>query len=155
MTETNAMSEMQKPDAQICSPGNPCHRSMRIIENAEGRKSNRYVARERLDVKLGERVLCTIVLDYVPGRLRKQLDHIEESLRTGRNDAAAFADCEIIPGQGFVWDTVSGSLRAAIPHGDIPDMETDRVTEPLKSRLERKVLALQKQARRQRKTVEN
>jgi hypothetical protein len=128
---------------------------LRIIESAEGRKSNRYVARERLDVKLGERVLCTIVLDYVPARLRKQLDHIEESLRAGCSDATAFADCEILPGPGFVWDAASGSLQAAIPYDDFPDPETDRVTEPFKSSLEQKVLALQKSAKHRRKTVEN
>lgn len=127
---------------------------LRIIESGEGRKSHRYVARERLDVKLGDRVLCTIVLDYVPARLRKQLDHIEESLRTGHNAADAFADCEIIPGPGFVWDAASGSLRAAISYGDIPDPETDRVTEQLKSSLEQKVLALQKSAKRKHKAVE-
>ena len=29
-----------------------------------------YLARERLDIRLGQRVICTIVVDYVPAKLR-------------------------------------------------------------------------------------
>lgn len=79
-----------------------------------------YVARERLDVKLGDRTLCTIVIDYVPNTLRVRLGRIKSALQTGETDPDAFAHAEIIPGNGFAWDPTAGVLRAAIPASAIP-----------------------------------
>jgi len=116
---------------------------LRIVSEGAGARSTRYVARERLDVRLGERVLCTIVIDYVPMRLRKQLDDISTALKTGKNDPEAFASCEIIPGTGFVWDESEGVLKAQLPFNDIPQTTIDAETASIQSSLERKILALQ------------
>lgn len=120
-------------------------KSLRIASAGSGKRSNRYVARERLDVRLGDRVLCTIVIDYVPSRLRKQLDDISSALRNGKSDPGACAACEIIPGQGFAWDESAGVLRASIPYEQIPAPAIDPEFARLQSSLERKVLALQSQ----------
>lgn len=78
-----------------------------------------YIARERLDVKIGDRVLCTIVVDYVPGTLRKNLKNIKSALENGKADTQALAKAEIIPGTGFTWDASTGVLRATIPASEI------------------------------------
>lgn len=81
-----------------------------------------YIARERLDVALGGRVLCTIVLDYVPAKFRERLARVKESIRTGEPDAEAFSQVELIPGEGFAWDASRGLLRASIPVTDLPPL---------------------------------
>jgi hypothetical protein len=124
---------------------------LRIASLGAGKRSNRYVARERLDVRLGERVLCTIVIDYVPARLRGQLESIAQALKNGESAPDVFAACEIIPGDGFSWDPSAGVLRANIPFSQIPEPAIDPESARLQSSLERKVLALQKKS----KTVDN
>lgn len=79
-----------------------------------------YVARERLDVGLGGRVLCTIVIDYVPAKFRGTMSRVKASIQTGEADPEAFAAVEIIPGEGFRWDERRGVLAASIPATDLP-----------------------------------
>lgn len=59
-----------------------------------------YVARERLDLKFGKLVICTIVVDYVPVKMRKTLDGLKniESV-----EDLQFFEVEIIPAVGFEW----------------------------------------------------
>ena len=97
------------------------------------RKGNRryFVPRERLDVKLGDRTLCTIVIDYVPSSLRERLGRIKAVLQTGEDDPDAFTQVEIIPGKGFTWDPKSGVLRAAIHAADLPRQATVPLEKPL------------------------
>lgn len=83
-----------------------------------------YIARERLDVALGSRVLCTVVIDYVPAKFRDRLARIKESIRTGETDPEAFSQVELIPGEGFAWDASRGVLRASIPVADLPPLPT-------------------------------
>ena len=116
---------------------------LRIVSEGAGARSTRYVARERLDVRLGDRVLCTIVIDYVPMRMRKQLDDISNALKSGKSDPEAFAACEIIPGSGFMWDENAGVLRAELPYHEIPLSEVDPSAAHIQSSMEKKILALQ------------
>lgn len=96
------------------------HKLLRVVDAGNARRSNTYIARERLDVRLGDRILlCTIVLDYIPARLRGQIRDIEDGLRKGKT-AAVFADVEIIPGPGFTWDPKAGSLKASISARELP-----------------------------------
>jgi len=99
-----------------------------------------------MDVRLGERVLCTIVLDYVPATLRSRLDALEEGLRKGKVGGALFAECEILPGEGFAWEESSRSLRASIPAEQLPApvLSEDQLKMPLVQR----VLELQRRARK-------
>lgn len=118
---------------------------LRVAVEAKGRsrRGNTYVARERLDVRLGERVLCTIVLDYVPAQLRLRLGKIDQALRLGEMDAEIFAECEVLPGPGFTWSNETGSLRASIPAREIPAL--DAITdEEMASPLVKRVLAIAK-----------
>lgn len=94
-------------------------RMLRVLKAGGKRRGQTYIARERMAVRLGDRILCTIVVDYVPSRLRGQLDRIEAALTKG-GDPDAFADVEIIPGEGFAWDAPAGVLRGRIPARDLP-----------------------------------
>ena len=93
---------------------------LRIVASSTRRKGQTYIAREKLAVRLGKRVLCTIVLDYVPGALRGKINRLEQALETGEDDPDAFADVEIIPGEGFEWDANSRTLRGRIAAREIP-----------------------------------
>lgn len=116
---------------------------LRVLAVGRGKRGNRYIARERLDVRLGERVLCTVVLDYVPATLRATLKEVEGAL-SGGGSSDVFAACEIVPGEGFEWDASAGVLRASIHAGDIPP--PDLTEEELKRPLVQRVLAIQRKA---------
>ena len=94
-----------------------------LLRSETKHKRRYYVARERLDVSIGSRVLCTIVVDYVPSVMRDKLKRVKDALSTG-GDPDAFAQVDIIPGTGFVWDEKAKILRASIPADEIPEPET-------------------------------
>lgn len=93
---------------------------LRVTKGHTKRRGQTYVARERLRITLGRTVLCTIIVDYVPNTLRQRLARIEQSLVTGEPDPEAFAEVEIIPGEGFVWDAEAGVLRGRVAAKEIP-----------------------------------
>ena len=97
---------------------------VRVVKPHTKRKGQTYIARERMCVRLGSRVLCTIVFDYVPNSLRGRIKRIEEALRTGEDDPEVFAEVEIIPGDGFVWDAVSKCLKGSIKPSELPSAPT-------------------------------
>lgn len=96
---------------------------LRIVTSGNQRASTRYIARERLDVRLGNRLLCRVVIDYVPQAIKSQLHKISETLRTGERNPDAFSEVEIIPGDGFVWNEKTGTLQGAISIKEIPAKE--------------------------------
>lgn len=94
---------------------------LRIVADAKfKRKGQTYIARERLAVRLGNRVLCTVVIDYVPANLRSKINSISQSLKSGEHDTDAWAEVEIIPGDGFVWIEQTKTLRASVLASEIP-----------------------------------
>jgi len=94
---------------------------LRVIEESKfKRKGQTYIARERLAVRLGGRVICFVVIDYVPNKLRVQLNRLNQSLKTGEHDDEAWAEVEIIPGPGFVWDEKSKTLKSSIKASSLP-----------------------------------
>lgn len=99
-------------------------RMVRIVQGHSKRRGQTYIARERLAVRLGERVLCTIVVDYVPAQLRDNLKKIESALSTGSIDLEAFAEVEIIPGEGFEWDASRGVLKGRVAAREVPQRDS-------------------------------
>lgn len=93
---------------------------LRVVKSGNQRASARYIARERLDVRLGDRLLCRIVIDYVPAAIREQLHKISETLKSGERNPDAFSQVEIIPGDGFAWNPSTGTLQGAISVKEIP-----------------------------------
>jgi DNA-binding transcriptional regulator YhcF (GntR family) len=103
------------------------HHLLKVVKTGNQRQSTRYVARERLDVKLGNRLLCRIVMDYVPAKIKQSMHRIQETLKNGERNPEAFSQVEIIPGDGFVWNEKTGTLQAQIPISDIPAREQSQI----------------------------
>lgn len=94
---------------------------LRIVADAKfKRRGQTYIARERLAVRLAGRIICFVVVDYVPVELRGQLNRINQALKTGEDDKDVWAEVEIIPGEGFVWDDKSKTLKSSIKASTIP-----------------------------------
>ena len=94
---------------------------LRVVADAKfKRKGQTYIARERLAVRLGGQIICFVVVDYVPANLRGKINRINQTLKTGENDKDAWAEVEIIPGDGFVWDEKSKTLKTSINASSIP-----------------------------------
>lgn len=93
---------------------------VRIVAASNKRRGQTYIARERMSIRIGGRVLCTIVIDYVPGSLRGKINRLEQAIKTGENDPEAFAEVEIIPGDGFVWNPATMSLQGQIKAAEMP-----------------------------------
>lgn len=93
---------------------------LRVIQNHTKRRGQTYIARERMSVTVGSMTLCTIVIDYVPERLRGQIKRLGESFKTGEHDPEAFAEVEIIPGEGFEWDEKTKTLRGRVAATALP-----------------------------------
>lgn len=100
---------------------------LKIIKIGNQRQSTRYIARERLDVRLGNRLLCRIVMDYVPSKIRATMHSIQETLKSGERNPEAFSQVEIIPGEGFIWNEKTGTLQAQIPIRDIPTRAREEI----------------------------
>jgi len=71
-------------------------------------------------VRIGSRVICTIVMDYVPSKLASKLSAIEQALDSPSSAPEAFADVEIIPGEGFVWDESKKRLQGRLKASEMP-----------------------------------
>ena len=93
---------------------------LRVVQSHTKRRGQTYIARERMSVTVGATTLCTIVIDYVPERLRGQIKRLGESFKTGEHDPEAFAEVEIIPGEGFVWDEATKTLRGRVEARGLP-----------------------------------
>lgn len=96
------------------------------IARVEGQR-HIYIARERMDVRIGTRVICTIVIDYVPNTMRERLAELRAST-TGEGDLEGhdvWADVEIIPGQGFELDMVNKIIRGRLRADEVPPPEDE------------------------------
>jgi hypothetical protein len=96
---------------------------LRVLAVGKGKRGSTYVARERMDVRMGNRVLCTVVIDYVPAKFRKVVEGVAEAIQGDQTSPEAFVDCEIIPGDGFVWDGATGVLRAQLLASEVPPQD--------------------------------
>jgi len=84
-------------------------------------KKNIYVARERMDVRVGKRVICTIVVDYIPISMRERLAKLKEAALSGDMDSEdIWADVDVIPGAGMVYDKHSGTFKGRMRADEVP-----------------------------------
>jgi DNA-binding MarR family transcriptional regulator len=93
---------------------------LRVERGHSKRRGQTYIARERMAIRLGNRLLCTVVIDYVPNTIRQKVNRLSQALASGEDDPDAFAQVDIIPGEGFAWDDKTKMLRAAIPVKELP-----------------------------------
>ena len=88
------------------------HHLLRIVSPHGKKRGQTYIARERLDVKVGGMVVCTVVMDYIPTKISSTLDKLKKDFAEGRSDA--FSLVEIIPGKGFDFDASTGNFKKEI-----------------------------------------
>jgi DNA-binding transcriptional regulator YhcF (GntR family) len=94
---------------------------LRVVANSKfKRKGQTYIARERLAIRVGQQVVCVVVIDYVPENIRKRINQIHNTLKSGEDDPDVWAEVEIIPGAGFLWDDKSKTLKLKVLASDMP-----------------------------------
>jgi hypothetical protein len=84
-------------------------------------QKNVYVARERMDVRIGDRVICTVVVDFVPATMRDKLAKLKGAASGQIESADVWAEVELIPGPGLKLDATSGTFKATMRADEIPE----------------------------------
>lgn len=79
-----------------------------------------FVARERLAVRVGSRVLCTIVVDYVPASMRQRLARLKAASEGDLDAQDVWAEVDVLPGPGLEWDPGTKSLRGRLRADEVP-----------------------------------
>lgn len=129
MRRLAAMTGMSLSTVSECVKVLEKNRLLRVLTKGRGKAGTRYIARERMDIRVGKRILCTIIIDYVPWHIGEKIQAIGDAVNNqGRVNADVLAECEIIPGDGFRWDAERGVLAAALPAEDLrppPEELTD------------------------------
>lgn len=103
----------------------------------KGRR-NIYVARERMDVRVGDKVICSIAVDYVPAQMRDRLAALRGATAGELEDADVWAEVEIIPAPGFQHDPETGTYKGRLRADEIPsqdDLSMARSVEEARTRL--------------------
>jgi DNA-binding transcriptional regulator YhcF (GntR family) len=90
------------------------NKMLRIVENHTKKKGQTYIARERLSIRFGDILICTIVVDYIPAKIKDKLRNIKEALKVGESSGDLYAQVEIIPAPGFLFDQTTGSFKSEI-----------------------------------------
>lgn len=100
----------------------------------EARRQGRsivYVARERMDVRIGSRVICTVVVDYVPLAMRERLAKLKAAMAGNSKDADVWAEVELLPGPGMVYDPQRGTFVATLLADEVPQQSLSSVATPM------------------------
>lgn len=79
-----------------------------------------YIARERVDVRIGARVVSTIVVDYLPKTMRERLKRLQQASAGDLEAQDVWAEVDVIPGPGFTWDPGAKVLKGTLRADDIP-----------------------------------
>lgn len=109
-----------------------CH-LLRIV--GKRRQTNVYIARERLDVRVGDRVICTVVIDFVPATMRSRLARLKGAT-AGRLEAAdIWSEVELIPGPGLKLDPGTGTFKTLLRADEIPAQAAPAVEAEASGRL--------------------
>lgn len=93
---------------------------VRVVATHTKKRGQTYIARERLSVKVGSTLICTIVMDYVPLHLREKISTLKQALALGETSGDLFNQVEIIPAAGFIFDPTTGTFKGEVPIPDIP-----------------------------------
>lgn len=91
------------------------------VKRREGQRVY-YIARERLDLRIGNRVLLTAVMDYVPNAMRSRLDDLRKG-GIDPKDADVHSYFDLIPGPGVTWDAARGVLTGKLRADEVPYQE--------------------------------
>lgn len=91
---------------------------LRVIKKV--RKTNHYIARERMDVRVGSKVICTVVVDYIPSQMRSRLERLKGAASGDLSKEDVWAQVELIPGPGMKHDAASGTFKSEMRADEIP-----------------------------------
>ena len=91
---------------------------LRVVKRV--RRVNHYIARERMDVRVGSKVICTVVVDYIPSQMRARLKKLEAAVGGDMSKEDVWAQVELIPGPGMKMDTSSGTFKSEMRADEIP-----------------------------------
>ena len=83
-------------------------------------QKNHYVARERMDVRVGQRVICTVVIDYIPSQMRERLEKLKAASSGDMSKEDVWAQVELIPGKGMNLDKEAGTFKSEMRADEIP-----------------------------------
>lgn len=117
---------------RLCSLTGICDQklqeSIRVLESAyllrvikKRGRTNHYVARERMDVRVGNRIVCSVVVDYIPAQMRQKLEMLKGAARGEVGKEDVWAQVEIIPGEGMRLDQVTGTFKTEMRADEITD----------------------------------
>lgn len=88
-------------------------------------QKNIYVTRERMDVRVGDVVICSIATDFVPSTMRERLAKLKRSTAGDLEAADVWAEVELIPGpslrqvspgENFKTSLLADQIPANAPH---------------------------------------
>ena len=84
-------------------------------------QKNVYVPRERMDVRVGGRVIATVVVDYVPVEMRERLAKLKDATSSEIDSADVWAQVDLLPGPGMVLDKKTGTFTGSMRADEIPE----------------------------------
>lgn len=85
-----------------------------------------YIARERMDVRVGQRVLCTIVIDYVPVAMRERLAMLKAASDGDVGAQEIWTHVDVLPGPDLEWDAAAKRLKGIVRlEGALPQADTN------------------------------
>lgn len=82
-----------------------------------------YIARERLDVRVGNRVICTVVVDFIPAEMRERLALLKKAGSGKLGSEDVWAQVDLLPGPGMVLDTKTGTYRGVMLADEVPEQK--------------------------------
>ena len=83
-------------------------------------QKNLYVARERMDVRVGDRVICTVVIDFVPALMRERLAKLKAAGKGDMKAQDVWAQVDLLPGPGMKLDASKGSFSGVMRADEVP-----------------------------------
>ena len=95
-----------------------------------GRK-NIYVARERIDVRVGNRVIATVVVDFVPDQMRERLAKLKAAGAGDIDAGDVWAQVDLLPGPGMVLDKKTGMFSGSMRADEVPEQMPAHATQSL------------------------
>lgn len=79
-----------------------------------------YIARERMALRVGSRVLYTIVLDYVPNSMRQRLARLKAACEGDSEAQDVWAEVEVLPGLCLEWAPNAKTRKVKMPAEEVP-----------------------------------
>lgn len=84
------------------------------------RKTNHYISRERMDIRVGSKVVCTVIVDYIPAQMRDRLARLKGAASGDISKEDVWAQVELIPGPEMKLDASTKTFKTAVRVDEMP-----------------------------------